>query len=120
MKFISGENMTDWKKDEPIIELTEVVEEAPNPAGQWMETSPPASPEGKVAEPPRAPHRSLPDMEADMRAVRQAKLARMEKWVAGEGAQILERVARELFPKIAEDLIRKEIEKLKAEAEEKE
>jgi hypothetical protein len=120
MKFISGETMTDWEKDEPIIELTEVVEDAPNPAGQWMETSSPTSPERKVAEPPGAPHRSLPDMEVEMRAVRQAMLARMEKWVAEEGVQILERVARELFPKIAADLIREEIEKLKAEAEEKE
>ncbi len=55
-----------------------------------------------------------------MRALREAMLARVEKWVAQEGVRVLERVAREIFPRIAEDMIRKEIEKLKAEAEEKE
>jgi hypothetical protein len=112
--------MTDWKKDEPIIELTEVVEEDPNPAGPWMETRPPAPPGKKAPEPPAPPPRSLPDLEAEMLTVRQALLARMEKWVSEEGVRVLERVARDLFPKIAEEHIRKEIERMKAEAEEKE
>ena len=55
-----------------------------------------------------------------MKAIREAMLARVEKWAAQEGVRVLERVAREIFPGIAEDMIRKEIEKLKAEAEEKE
>jgi hypothetical protein len=55
-----------------------------------------------------------------MKALREAMLARVEKWVAQEGVRVLERVSREIFPRIAEDMIRKEIEKLKAEAEEKE
>jgi hypothetical protein len=33
--------------------------------------------------------------------------------------RVLERVAREVFPRVAEDMIGKEIEKLKTEAEEK-
>ena len=194
--------MTDRKKDEPIIELTEVIEEAPSSAaGEWMETTPPPFPEKKIAEPPRVarkvspvnaedlkgipdsplkkfllaeeepippagpptggkplgfsqpgpqpsarpvpqpprpasepprtqaeppltspepPRPSLPNLEAEMNALREAMLARVEKWVAQEGVRVLERVSREIFPRVAEDMIRKEIEKLKAEAEEKE
>ena len=193
--------MTDRKKDEPIIELTEVIEEGPSSAaGEWMETTPPPSPEKKIAEPPKVakkvspvsmddlkgipdsplkkfllaeeeptlpagppmggkplgfsqpvpqpsrpvpepprpapepprtqaeppptapepPRPSLPNLEAEMKALREAMLARVEKWVAQEGVRVLERVSREIFPRIAEDMIRKEIEKLKAEAEEKE
>jgi hypothetical protein len=206
--------MTDRKKDEPIIELTEVIEDAPSSAaGAWMETTPPPSLEKEIAEPPKVtkkaspvnpedlraipesplkkfllaeeeptppaeppiagkplgfsqpgsqpprpaqepprpapgpprvvaepprtapeppkmaaqpprtapePSRpSLPNMEAEMRAIREAMLARVEKWAAQEGVRVLERVAREIFPGIAEGMIRKEIEKLKAEAEEK-
>ncbi|MDI6753420.1 MAG: hypothetical protein QME78_03390 [Thermodesulfobacteriota bacterium] len=40
-------------------------------------------------------------------------------WFASEGARILERAAGEMFPRIAEDILRQEIEKLKTEAEEK-
>ena len=48
--------MTDQKKDESIIELTEVIEEVPNSAaGEWMETTPPPSPKKEIAEPPRGP-----------------------------------------------------------------
>jgi hypothetical protein len=193
--------MTDRKKDETIIELTEVIEEGPSSAaGEWMETTPPPSPEKKIAEPPKVakkvsainvddlkgipdsplkkfllaeeeptppagppmggkplgfsqpgpqpsrpvpepprpapepprtqaeppptapepPRPSLPNLEAEMKALREAMLARVEKWVAQEGVRVLERVSREIFPRIAEDMIRKEIEKLKAEAEEKE
>jgi hypothetical protein len=61
---------------------------------------------------------SVPNIEAEMRAIREAMLSRVEKWVAQDGGQILERVAREVFPRVAEEIIRKEIEKLKKEAEE--
>ena len=200
--------MNDQKEDEFIIELTEVVEEAPSStAGEWMETTPPPSPEKKIAEPPKVsrnvspinsetlkdipesplkkfllaeeepthpdtppntgkplgfsrtgpqpvqpapepprpapmppriptepprmaagppipapapPRPSPPNIEAEMQAIREAMLARVEKWVAQDGVRVLERVGREIFPKIAEEMIRKEIEKLKTEAEEKE
>jgi hypothetical protein len=211
--------MTD-KKDEPIIELTEVVEEAPEPSGgSWMENAsspvPPPSPQEKAPEsppvlprkeaprmdealkgipdsplkkfilaeeeptsklpsppakapefppvspqPPRIfpepakpapaprftfpeaprpvpepppmppePVRSAPEpppkppvlnVEAELRIIREAMLSRVERWVSQEGVQVLERVAREIFPKISEEILRKEIEKIKAEAEEKE
>ena len=55
-----------------------------------------------------------------MQALREAMLNRVEKWVAQEGVQVLERMAREMFPRTAEEVIRKEIEKLKKEAEESE
>jgi hypothetical protein len=57
-------------------------------------------------------------MEAEMRSIREAMLNRVEKWVAQEGVQVLERIAREMFPKVAEEGIRKEIENMKKEAEE--
>jgi hypothetical protein len=207
--------MTD-KKDEPIIELTEVVEEAPEPSGSWMENSSPPAPSpapqkripepppvlpredsprmdealkripdsplkkfilsgeentGKLPPPAKAPefpplspqpprispepaksapaskvtspeaptgpehpprppepeqaHPEFPkppvmDVEAELRIIREAMLSRVERWVSQEGVQALERVAREIFPKIAEEVLRREIEKIKAQAEEKE
>ena len=69
------------------------------------------------SEPPRPP---LPDIEAEMRSLREGMLSRVEKWAAQEGTQVLERVAREIFPRVAEEIIRQEIEKLKKEAEESE
>jgi dihydroneopterin aldolase len=60
------------------------------------------------------------DVEAELRIIREAMLSRVERWVSQEGVQALERVAREIFPKIAEEVLRREIEKIKAEAEEKE
>ena len=209
--------MTD-KKDEPIIELTEVVEDAPEPSGgSWMENSPlPAptpAPQKRIPEPPPvlpredfprmdealkripdsplkkfilseeeptgnlppqakgpelpplppqpprispepakpapAPRFTFPEalrptpeprqitpepvrsvaespkpqvinVEEELRIIREAMLSRVERWVSQEGVQVLERVARDIFPKIAEEVLRKEIERLKAEAEEKE
>ncbi len=219
--------MDDLKKDENIIELTDVVEEAPGPAaGRWMETTPPPAPEKKAPDPvgakkeaafhspadlkgipdsplkkfilaeeeppapvnpgegkppgpppaaPRAPlpfqqatkpgggpseilperprpvspdppkgapepprppeppqagpgprtapepdRASLPGGEAEMRAMREAVLARVEKWCSQEGTGILDRLAREMFPGIAERIIRQEIDRMKANVEEKE
>ncbi len=204
--------MTD-KKDEPIIELTEVVEEAPEPSGgSWMENSSPPAPQKRAPEPspvlpgedaprtdealkrvpdsplkkfilseeeptgklpppakvpefpilrpqpprispepakpapapritfpearrpdpeyspmppgpvqvsPEPPKPPVMDVEAELRIIREAMLSRVERWVSQEGVQVLERVAREIFPKIAEEVLRKEIEKIKAEAKEK-
>ena len=41
---------------------------------------------------------------------------RTQSWLDGEGKQILEKVARELFPPMAEKILRQEIEKLKEES----
>jgi hypothetical protein len=207
------------KKDEPIIDLTEVVEESPGPSeGAWIQSSPssapPSAPEKKAPEPPPVPPRKEPirmaeelkgmpdsplkkfilaeedasgqfsappakapgfppltpqpprifpeafkptptprvtipeaarpfpepppmppeparsspeppkppvlNVEAELRSIREAMLSRVERWVSQEGVQVLERVAREMFPKIAEEVLRKEIEKIKAVTEERE
>jgi len=91
--------MTDRKDDEEIIELTEVIEEKPR----------------KIT-----PQPSVPGYESELKAMREALQARAEEWMSKEGGRILERVAREIFPKIAEEVLRKEIERIKAQVEEKE
>ena len=42
------------------------------------------------------------------------------EWMASEGVRILEQVAREMFPRIAREVLRQEIEKLKAEVKRQE
>jgi hypothetical protein len=59
-------------------------------------------------------------VEAELRAIREAMLSRVERWLSQEGVQVCERVAREIFPRVAEEIIRREIEKIKTEAEERE
>ena len=92
--------MSDAEKEEEIIELTEVVEESSTPAGKEEEGS-----REYASEPP---------------AMKNALKASAEEWMAAEGVKVLERVAREMFPRIAEAVLRKEIDKLKAEIKEKE
>lgn len=50
---------------------------------------------------------------------KEALQRKTEEWMAADGLRIFERVAREMFPVIAAEVLRQEIEKLKAEAEEK-
>jgi hypothetical protein len=88
--------MNDSTQTEEIIELTKVVEEE---AG-------------------KAP--VFPDFQAEVKEIKTALQAETEQWMATEGAKILERVAREMFPKIAAKVLGEEIARLKAEAEEKE
>jgi hypothetical protein len=95
---------------EPPRQVHETARMAPEPP------RPAPEPPRFGSEPPKIP---VPNMEAEMRAIREAMLSRVEKWVAQDGGQILERVAREVFPRVAEEIIRKEIEKLKKEAEER-
>ena len=96
--------------------------EAPKPAPEPARVAP--EPPRPIPEPPRPapepPRPPLPNVDAEMRALREAMLNRVEKWVAQEGTEVLERVAREIFPRVAEEVIRQEIEKLKKEAEESE
>ena len=92
--------MADAPKNEEIIDLTDVVEEVPAPAAA----------EGKRA----------PEDSPDLLAMKSALSAKAEEWMAAEGVRVLERVAREMFPQIAEAVLRKEIDKLKAGMKEKE
>ena len=50
---------------------------------------------------------------------KEALQRKTEEWMAADGIRVCERVAREMFPVIATEVLRQEIEKLKAEAEEK-
>ena len=92
--------MADTQKKEEIIELTEVVEENPASAGKEGEGS----------------H----EYASELLAMKSALKVRAEEWMASEGVKVLERVAREMFPRIAEAVLRKEIDTLKAEIKEKE
>ena len=91
--------MDNVEKKEQIIELTEVVEENPAPAGKEGERS--------------------REYASELLAMKSALKVR-EEWMASEGVKVLERVAREMFPRIAEAVLRKEIDKLKAEIKERE
>jgi hypothetical protein len=92
--------MDNVEKNEQIIELTEAVEENPAPAGKGREGS----------------H----EYASELLAMKSALTVKAEEWMAAEGVKVLERVAREMFPRIAEAVLRKEIDKLKAESKEKE
>ncbi len=87
--------MTDAKEDEPIIELTHVVEEDKRNAPVF------------------------PQFQSEVKGIKAALQAEAERWMVVEGAKILERVAREMFPKIAVEILREEILRLRTEAEEK-
>jgi len=54
-----------------------------------------------------------------MQAQKEALRMKTEEWMASDGIRVLERVAREMFPLIATEVLRQEIEKLKVDAEEK-
>jgi len=97
---------------ESPLPIAVTPEEKPAP-----ETEPKAPTDG-----PRALESPKPvcaDSESAAQALQEALTAKAEKWLSDEGQQILERVAREMFPVIATEVLRQEIEKLKAEAEEK-
>jgi hypothetical protein len=55
----------------------------------------------------------------ELRAQKEALKIKIEEWMASEGSRVLEKVAREMFPGIAAEVLRQEIERLRAEAEEK-
>ena len=66
--------------------------------------------------------KEMEEMRAEVEKIGMQKEAlqrKTEEWMAEEGARVCERVAREMFPVIAAEVLRQEIEKLKAEAEEK-
>jgi hypothetical protein len=94
-KFILAE-----KEEDPTPQLKREVPKSPPP-------------------PPEPPRMSPGPSEKDPRLLEQSAAAQVEKWMNREGAQLIERLIRKMFPPIAEEVLRKEIEKLKAEAEEK-
>jgi len=124
--------MTNAKKNEEIIELTDVVEEEWGPGGKDRPRafSPPALEEkisrsgpdqrgDKNLEPPMEESRPLSrDSESEDRDMKEAPRVGADEWMASEGVRVLERIAREMFPKIAREVLGQEIEKLKAEVKE--
>lgn len=67
--------MADREKDEPIIELTDVVEEGPAPAtGGWKEPPPLPVQEKKIAEPPKIPRRETSRSLEDFKAIPESPL----------------------------------------------
>jgi len=124
--------MTNAKKNEEIIDLTDVVNEEWGPAGRDrpIPFSPPAS-EEKIsgAGPDQKSDKNLePRMEKgppfprdhglEGRNMKEALRVRADEWMASEGVRVLERIAREMFPKIAREVLGQEVEKLKAEVKE--
>jgi len=128
------------RKDEEIIDLTELIEEEPFPSpkgkGENLFLSIPTSPGQELKNerisspveedlPVKKPlvdysHPPSPGYEAEILALQERWNARIEAWFAKEGTEILERAVRENFPKIAEKVLRSEIEKMKTEIEEPE
>jgi len=135
------------KEEEEIIELTEVIEEDFGPMVQdpgkgaipltldektasrdiglsGREDLKPGGEESRKSRDIQAisevvPPPFLSNFESEVRAMKEALKAQVEEWMASDGPRVLERVAREMFPEIAEAVLRREIEKLKAEFEEK-
>ena len=126
------------KKNEEIIELTEVLEEGPafaakNNPGERLSLTPERkkdsleglkSQEQKAREatPRVAAEAVYPEIEALKKEVEKIQAQgeelsrRTQSWLESEGKQILEKIARELFPPMAEKILRQEIEKLKEES----
>jgi hypothetical protein len=98
-----------------------VVEEKPGAGGREGEgTFFPSNSDKKTMEPPPPSGPSSREYTSEVQAVENALKARAEEWMASEGVRVMEQAARKMFPKIAEEVLRKEIEKLKAEIKEKE
>jgi hypothetical protein len=126
--------MTNAKKNEEIIELTDVVEEEWGPDGRDRPRafSPPASEEkisgsgpdqrsDKNLKPPMEESRpSSQPYESQDKDRKETLRAGADEWMASEGVRVLERIAREMFPKIAREVLGQEIEKLKAQVKEQE
>jgi hypothetical protein len=117
--------MAEEKGSGEIIELTEVVEEAPgamkHPGGVPADLNPAPKPLFRIQTGfPGAPPPAFPlvqDPAAEFERLKEALTRKTEAWIASEGPRILERAAREMFPKIAQEVLRQEIEKIKTEAE---
>jgi hypothetical protein len=125
--------MAEAEKDEEIIELTEVVEEKVAAGGkQGEDIFFPSNSDRKTMEasielgrdrnlePPLSSGPLSQEYVSEVQAVKNVLKARAEEWMASEGVRVMERVAREMFPEIAKEVLRKEIEKLKSEIKEKE
>jgi hypothetical protein len=110
--------MESGMEKEDIIELTEVVEEKPS----LSERGEPKNPLPKNREKKNDDRGSYPQSDpvsrsydASFRAMKEAMTSQVESWTAGEGEQIIQRVAEGLIPRIAQERLSPELERLKAE-----
>jgi len=106
------------KEKEEIIELTEVLEEGPAvPARNERpeRLSPEPGERCPFARPPAAEESRSGLSDSDPGRMQEILTREAQTWLANKGAQIVEKIAREVFPQIAEKVLRQEIEKLKGE-----
>jgi hypothetical protein len=108
---------TDKEKEE-IIELTEVVGEKPS-SSEKREFKERLSPEREEKYENRTPF-PLGDpgsssFDVSSRALKEAMTSHVENWTAGEGGQIIQRMAADFIPRITQERLSPELEKIKAE-----
>jgi len=105
-------------KKEEIIELTEVAEESSGPSREKAPYLPPPQTAGKKEDAPipsvsREPSSSFID--PALRSAKAAMTGQATEWAAKEGTRIVERMAQEAIPRIAQSRLDPEIAKLKTE-----
>lgn len=110
-----------WGEMEPaaieVSEVPEPMEAQPFEAAVEAEEPPPAAPAPSAATiPSAAPPTVSPEMvrEEVLRAVRETLDAKVKEALAGISRDMIERVVWEVVPDLAEEIIAREIEKLKA------
>ncbi len=109
--------MESGQKKEEIIELTEVAEEGHAPPG---EKDPPPLPSPMPVKKESAPFSApedtaAPSSDPALRTLKAATAGRTTDWAAKEGARVLEPMAQDVIPRIAQSRLDPEIEKLKTE-----
>jgi hypothetical protein len=111
--------MESGQTKEEIIELTEVAEDGPAPSWKKDSNQPlPQNATKKEAVPlPLSTPNQIPSPSHDpgLRVEKAAMAELARDWAANEGNRILERMAQEYIPRIAQSRLDPEIEKLKTE-----
>jgi len=108
------------KEKEEIIELTEVLEEGsafPARNERPERLSPDPEERNPFARSPAAKDLRPGLLGSDAGMMKEIFTREAQTWLANNGTQILEKIAREIFPQIAEKVLRQEIEKLKEESQ---
>jgi hypothetical protein len=110
--------MESGKEKEEFIELTEVVEEEPLSSGkrEFKDRLPPdreKKKENRAPFPPGDPGSASQDVSS--RALKEAMTLQVENWAAGEGGEIIQRMAADFIPRITRERLSPELEKIRAE-----
>jgi hypothetical protein len=110
--------MESGMEKEDIIELTEVVEEKPSLSARGEPKNPfPKNREKKNDDQGGYPQNDpvSRSYDASFRAMKEAMTSQVESWTSDEGEQIIQRLAEGLIPRITQERLSPEIERLKAE-----